>query len=100
MIRALLSRIPQIILPFGADRPENAARIQSLGVAAHIRPTDWEAHHVGRILLATINSSTTRSALATISQRMRDRNELEKSCSAIEELTRRSVWRRSSHPPS
>lgn len=87
MIRAVVSGTPQIILPFGADRPDNAARMQALGAAIHVRPTDWEPEGVGRVLAAAIGSGAMRLAIADLRERMSSGNDLQSACSAIEQLS-------------
>jgi rhamnosyltransferase subunit B len=86
MIRAAVSGTPQLVLPFGADRPENAARMQALGIGAYVGPGGWEPIHVSQVLAALISSSSTRCALADLRGRISSRVGLEDACAAIEEL--------------
>ncbi|HEX8149202.1 MAG TPA: nucleotide disphospho-sugar-binding domain-containing protein [Pyrinomonadaceae bacterium] len=48
--QALAARVPQLVLPLGIDRPDNAARLQRLGVAETLPPIRWEADWVARSL--------------------------------------------------
>jgi UDP:flavonoid glycosyltransferase YjiC (YdhE family) len=41
--RALCAGVPQLILPLGHDRPDNAAMAQRLGVARALQKTRWSA---------------------------------------------------------
>lgn len=48
--QALAAGVPQLLLAAGADRPDNAERLQRLGVAEFLRPPQWEVAHVAAAL--------------------------------------------------
>jgi rhamnosyltransferase subunit B len=57
---AIASGVPQLILPYGADRPDNASRLQCLGVA-EVRPrARWDPKTVGDALQHILTASTIR----------------------------------------
>lgn len=70
--RALLNGVPQLLLPFGGDRPDTAARIESLGVARMILPPAWTSERVSRELVQLLGSGKVRDrcrAFSTITKR-------------------------------
>lgn len=86
MVRALASAAPQLILPFGADRPENAARIEKLGLGARIDPVDWKPSLVARELDRVIESNSIRQALSDVRNRISSPLDLANACASIEDL--------------
>lgn len=48
LARALASGTPQLLLAHGADRPDNGARLERLGLARSLGASDWSAGTVGR----------------------------------------------------
>src|SRR5205823_5018455 len=58
--RAIAAGVPQIILPFGADRPDNAIRLKQLGVAEYLSPVDWQVESLARALELTLASPQTK----------------------------------------
>jgi rhamnosyltransferase subunit B len=51
--RALVSRTPQIILPFNIDRPDNAARLHRHGLAEWLPVEQWSPQRVADMLRRT-----------------------------------------------
>ncbi|MGB7984763.1 MAG: nucleotide disphospho-sugar-binding domain-containing protein [Terracidiphilus sp.] len=86
MIRAMASAVPQIILPFGADRQDNAIRIEELGLGIRILPPSWEALHIAQILCRIIDNDPFRVNLDRIQSRMSPAEDLERTCMLIEKL--------------
>jgi UDP:flavonoid glycosyltransferase YjiC (YdhE family) len=42
LAQALAAGVPQLVLASGFDRPDNATRLQRLGVAEHLPPSCWK----------------------------------------------------------
>lgn len=57
LAEALAAGIPQLIRPTAHDQPDNAARLERLGVAATVRPKDYRAATVARRLEALLSAS-------------------------------------------
>jgi rhamnosyltransferase subunit B len=86
MIRAMAAGVPQLVLPFGGDRPDNAARIEKLHIGVHVRPNRWEAAYVGRMLNELLSSDLTQRELNRIRCRMPLQSDRENACAALEQL--------------
>lgn len=61
--RALRAQTPQLILAYGGDRPDNAARLQRAGVAASLAPQHWSASRIADAVAHAV-APATRAALA------------------------------------
>lgn len=48
--RAMAAGIPQLVLAHGFDRPDNGARIQSLGAGEYLLPINWKPEIIARAL--------------------------------------------------
>lgn len=57
---ALDCGIPQLILAEGADRPDNARRLENLGVAKGLAPKDWTVEAIGLALNDLLTSASIR----------------------------------------
>lgn len=57
---SLEAGIPQAVLASGYDRPSNAARLRSLGVAAHVPPVRWHAQEIALTLDRLLKSPIVR----------------------------------------
>jgi UDP:flavonoid glycosyltransferase YjiC (YdhE family) len=55
--QALACGVPQLILPFGFDRPDNAARLRRLGGADSLPPVRWRPELVADSLRRLLESS-------------------------------------------
>jgi len=50
--RALHAGVPQLCMPFGADRPDMARRLRDAGVARTLRPPEWTEREVADAITA------------------------------------------------
>lgn len=48
--RAIAAGVPQLVLPFGGERPDTAARLQRLGIAEFLLPPQWQPELVAESL--------------------------------------------------
>lgn len=58
MVRAIRAQTPQVVLPFGGDRNENADRIEALGVGLQVPLTDWDGPNIARKLKHVLADGT------------------------------------------
>jgi rhamnosyltransferase subunit B len=86
MVRAAAARVPQLILPLGADRPENAACMDRAGLGAQLPPPDWSPFRVAQELLRIVDSASIRQRLCAMRERLFSPVDLENACKQIEGL--------------
>lgn len=91
MVRAAASGVPQLILPFGADRPHNAACIERVGLGLQVRASDWEPSRVFRELERVIDSASIRHTLSEIPGRLLSPVDLENACTMIEGVANHAI---------
>lgn len=68
--QALAAGVPQLVLPFGFDRPDNALRLRQLGVGDFVPPAYWRPEPVARGLRSLLDNSSVRARCAEIARRM------------------------------
>lgn len=81
---AMASAVPQLVLPMGADRPDNAARLQRLGVAEVLPPPQWKPEMIAAALRRLMNSRVVRDRCKNLAERLRDSNAASAACELIE----------------
>lgn len=90
-VRALAAGTPQLILPSGADRPDNAARIERLGVGRMVLPSEWAPVTLSKILSNVMASDKIRRAcIATKESLLNENAELIRACISIEMLANKN----------
>ena len=67
LARALLAGVPQLLLPFGGDRPDTAARVQALGVGRLLLPPQWHPDAITDALNELLASSQVRTRCSAFS---------------------------------
>ncbi|HEV2863965.1 MAG TPA: condensation domain-containing protein [Pyrinomonadaceae bacterium] len=85
--QALEAGLPQVVLAFGYDRPHNAARLQSLGVGAHLPPVKWQAAPVAEAIERLTGSAAVRERARELSRLLAVTNSCDAACESIEKLT-------------
>jgi UDP:flavonoid glycosyltransferase YjiC (YdhE family) len=83
LARAIASGVPQLVLPFGADRPDNAARLKLAGVAEVLLPPQWSPQSIANVLLSLINSETVLARCLTLRENERHNVAASKACDEI-----------------
>jgi rhamnosyltransferase subunit B len=83
--RALAAAIPQLVLPDGFDRPDNAVRLRRLGVADYLMPHQWEPGLMSEMLLGLISPGVL-ARCRELAQRMRAANPAVAACEVIEQF--------------
>ena len=85
---ALASATPQFVLAWGADRPDNAIRLQQLGVAKYLPRPAWTAETVAKALESLAGSSTVGERCREIAGRITGSDSLTAACQVIEAALR------------
>lgn len=83
--QALAAGIPQLIMPMGFDQPDNAARLELLGVGRSLPPYRFTGTKVAGKLQELLQSEI-RQRCQELSTRLTNQRALEQSCKLIEEL--------------
>ena len=87
---ATAAGVPQLVLAMGADRPDNAARLQHLGVAGYLPPRAWQPSAVAEQLGKLTNSQAVRKRCRELARRIAVTNPLAATCKIIEDATHRN----------
>ena len=82
--QALAAGIPQLVRPMAFDQPDNAARVQRLGVGLSIRPDHYIPHTVVRMLHTLLNSQDVLTKCRFYSDVIHPDTGLAVACNAIE----------------
>jgi UDP:flavonoid glycosyltransferase YjiC (YdhE family) len=83
---ALRAGRPQLVVPFAFDQPDNALRIQRLGVAEVLYPRRYAARRAAGRLGALLGGSWHARRAEEVSERVRSEDGVGDACDAIEEL--------------
>jgi rhamnosyltransferase subunit B len=83
LAEALAAKIPQIIQPTAHDQPDNAARLEQLGIAATIKPRNYQAATVARKISALLSSSEVGARCNQYGVRIDFAGALRATCDAI-----------------
>ncbi len=82
--QALAAGIPQLVRPMTFDQPDNAARLQRLGVGSSIRPDQYAPRAVADILHTLLRSPDVSEKCRFFSAKISPFRGLELACNAIE----------------
>lgn len=85
---ALASGTPQVVLAWGADRPDNAIRLEQLGVARYLPRPAWKAEMVVKAVESLAGSSAVRERCGEIAGRIIGTDSLVAACEVIEDALR------------
>ena len=84
--QALLAGRPTLVVPFGFDQPDNAARLVRLGVARSIARRDYDAGRAARALQALLDDPAYARRAAGLAPRIAAEDGVRNACDAIERL--------------
>jgi UDP:flavonoid glycosyltransferase YjiC (YdhE family) len=84
--QALSAGIPQLIIPRAHDQPDNARRLERLGVAARLRYADFSTTTAAQKLRDLLSSSSTVAACQKMQSEMNASNPLPELCAWAEHL--------------
>jgi UDP:flavonoid glycosyltransferase YjiC (YdhE family) len=82
---ALTAGTPQLVLPLAWDQPDNARRLQGLGVAIRLGPRQRTARHLARAL-SRLMTPEVRARCRTVADQVREGDGLEVAAQWIEGL--------------
>jgi UDP:flavonoid glycosyltransferase YjiC (YdhE family) len=84
--QALKAGIAQLIYPLAHDQPDNANRLERLGVGDHLRPAFYSVSRVTQKLGRLLNDPQVRNACAKVKSRFDGVHPLGETCDAIEKV--------------
>jgi len=73
-------------MPMSHDQPDNAARLERLGVAASLTPAKYLEANVARKLDYLLHSADVGASCKSIARKVNFDDALERTCVAIEEI--------------
>jgi rhamnosyltransferase subunit B len=85
--QALAAGIPQLVRPMAFDQPDNAARVQRLGVGLSIRPDHYKPRTVAGMLHTLLNSQDVHTKCRFYSDVIHPDAGLAAACNAIEAVS-------------
>jgi rhamnosyltransferase subunit B len=83
---ALRSGRPQLIVPYGWDQPDNAARVQRLGVGLHLARTEYSVETATTALKALLDTSRFSLRATAVGEQMATEDGLALACDAIDSV--------------
>jgi UDP:flavonoid glycosyltransferase YjiC (YdhE family) len=86
--QALKAGVPQLVMPMAHDQPDNAARLERLGVGAWIAPRRFSAGRVAGALERLLGSEAVRTRCTEIARRFDGTGGLDAACEALEACAR------------
>jgi UDP:flavonoid glycosyltransferase YjiC (YdhE family) len=82
--QALRAGVPQLVMPYAFDQPDNAARVARLGVGNSVSRRRYRADRIARKLSKLLSTSCYGLQAREMSGRVRMENALVSACDAIE----------------
>lgn len=92
--QGLAAGVPQLVMPMAFDQPDNAARLERLGVGTWITPRRFTARHVAPTLGRLLDDRTVAAACERWRRVMADASPIVESCEIIERVLDRHPSRR------
>jgi UDP:flavonoid glycosyltransferase YjiC (YdhE family) len=74
-----------LVVPFAHDQPDNAARVERLGVARVLYPKHYTAERAAAALRTLLDDSAAGRAAEAVAARIRVEDGVSAACDAIEE---------------
>ncbi len=87
--QALRSGRPMLVVPFAHDQPDNAFRVQNLGVARTLYRKRYSARRAAEALRALLGDASYSQRACQIGEKVRSEDGARAACDAIEELLAR-----------
>ena len=84
--QALAAGIPQLVQPMNFDQPDNAARLERLGVARSLDRREGSARTMADALGSLLGSGEVRKRCRSLAARIDPLRSLKRACRAVEEL--------------
>jgi UDP:flavonoid glycosyltransferase YjiC (YdhE family) len=86
MAQALAAGIPQLVMPLAHDQPDNAARLERLGVGRTLPPRRFEAGRVAAALQGLLDDPAVGERARALAARTDGPSALERACAVLEGL--------------
>jgi rhamnosyltransferase subunit B len=87
--QALAAGVPQVVMPFAHDQPDNGTRVCRLGVGDMIRPTAFRTPKVAQLLGALIESPDVAERCRWVAEKLEGIDGIVETCRLIEGLAGR-----------
>lgn len=87
MAQALAAGVPQLIMPMSQDQPDNAARIQKLGVGRVLLPQKFTPRNISAALNDLLHNPEIKQNCKTLAQKIDFNQALKKTCDHLQKLT-------------
>ncbi|MGA2653781.1 MAG: nucleotide disphospho-sugar-binding domain-containing protein [Terracidiphilus sp.] len=87
--QALRAGRPQLIVPYGWDQPDNAARVERLGLGLHVPRSAWALTTATAALKQLLHNNAYSACAAQVGAAIRAEDGLTSACDAIDSLFRR-----------
>jgi rhamnosyltransferase subunit B len=84
--QAIKAAVPQLVVPQAHDQPDNAARVERLGLGMRLYPETYKAGRVVKLLLQLQTSAQIRQRCREFSTKIDTEASLKRACDLIEEL--------------
>jgi UDP:flavonoid glycosyltransferase YjiC (YdhE family) len=82
--QALAAGVPQLVVPFAHDQPDNAVRVERLGVARWVAAARYDARRAARLLGELLDGRGHGARAAAVGREVRGEDGASAACDAIE----------------
>ena len=86
LAQGLAAGVPQLTMPMGFDQPDNATRLQRLGVGRWVLPSKFDGEHVATALSTLLDNDGTAANCRRWSTQVRAHDALAHTCDLLEQL--------------
>jgi rhamnosyltransferase subunit B len=87
--QGLAAGIPQLVMPLGFDQPDNAARLERLGVGSWIVPSDFEPGRVADHVTRLLDNPALHARCARWAAAVRTTDAIARTCEFLEDVAPR-----------
>jgi len=85
LVCAMGAGVPQLVLPKGADRPDNAFYLNKLGIAEYLTPPKWQPPMIADAMLRLLRSPEVGERCRRLSGPLKNADGVARACDLIEE---------------
>jgi UDP:flavonoid glycosyltransferase YjiC (YdhE family) len=82
---AMAAGVPQLVLPKGADRPDNASHLKKLRIAEFLPPPKWQPAIIADAMLRLLRSPEVGANCRTLAARLKNTDGAASACELIEQ---------------
>ena len=84
--QCLRAGVPQLVMPYKNDQPDNAARLRDLGVCRVLAPGAYRARSVASAIDSLLQSATVKARCSSLASQIDPQDDLKRTCDLIEEM--------------